>query len=114
LKIMRPLLHPATEEIRAEAVLHALADPVRASIFAGIAGADCAMSCSAAASDQTQPIAKSSLSQHFRVLREAGLIHSERHGVEMRNTSRCREVDARFPGLLEAVLSAYRVQGAGR
>jgi DNA-binding transcriptional ArsR family regulator len=35
-------------------------------------------------------IPKSSLSQHFKALREAGLIRSERHGVEMRNTSRCR------------------------
>ncbi|RYY07099.1 MAG: transcriptional regulator, partial [Alphaproteobacteria bacterium] len=52
-------------------------------------------------------IPKSSLSAHFKVLREAGLIRSERHGVEMRNHSRCAEVEARFPGLLAAILNAY-------
>jgi DNA-binding transcriptional ArsR family regulator len=52
-------------------------------------------------------IPKSSLSQHFKVLREAGLIRSERQGVEMRNTSRCGEVDVRFPGLLPAILDAH-------
>src|SRR5256885_12972040 len=34
-----------------------------------------------------------SLSQHFRALREAGLVRSERHGVEMRNMSRCKEIE---------------------
>jgi DNA-binding transcriptional ArsR family regulator len=38
------------------------------------------------------------LSQHFRALREAGLVRSERHGVELRNVSRCKEIERRFPG----------------
>jgi hypothetical protein len=41
------------------------------------------------------------------VLREAGLIRSERHGVEMRNYSRCTEIDRRYPGLLQTILAAY-------
>ena len=52
-------------------------------------------------------IPKSSLSSHIKVLREAGLIRCERNGVEMRNHSRCAEVEARFPGLLAAILNAY-------
>jgi DNA-binding transcriptional ArsR family regulator len=56
-------------------------------------------------------IPKSSLSQHFKVLREAGLIHSERQGVEMHNTSRCGEVDQRFPGLIPAILKAHARNG---
>jgi len=40
-------------------------------------------------------------------LREAGLIRGERQGVEMRNHSRCQEVEERFPGLVRAILSAY-------
>jgi hypothetical protein len=43
----------------------------------------------------------------MKVLREAGLIRGERHGVEMRNHSRCQEVDKRFPGLVAAILGAY-------
>jgi DNA-binding transcriptional ArsR family regulator len=95
------------DDVRLEAVLHALSDPVRTAIFADIAGANCAQTCSAFASMGDRVIPKSSLSQHFKVLREAGLIHSERQGVEMRNTSRCGEVDERFPGLLAAILGAY-------
>lgn len=109
---MRPLLHPSTDDIRLEAILHALSDPVRAAIFADIAGSGCTQRCSAFASMGDRIIPKSSLSQHFKVLREAGLIRSERHGVEMRNASRCAEVEERFPGLLPAILAAHASNGA--
>jgi DNA-binding transcriptional ArsR family regulator len=108
---MRPLSHPAIDDIQAGAILHALSDPVRAAIFADIAGAGCSQSCSAFASVGDRVIPKSSLSHHFNVLREAGLIRSERQGIEVRNTSRCVEVDGRFPGLISAILAAY-AQGA--
>ena len=55
-------------------------------------------------------VPKSTLSQHFKALREAGLIRSERRGVEMLNTSRCSEIEQRFPGLVAAIINAYRVQ----
>jgi DNA-binding transcriptional ArsR family regulator len=104
---MRPLFHPSIDDVRLEAILHALSDPVRAAIFAEIAGNECAQACSAFASVGDRVIPKSSLSQHFKALREAGLIRSERQGVEMRNTSRCGEVEERFPGLLPAILNAH-------
>jgi DNA-binding transcriptional ArsR family regulator len=63
-------------------------------------------------SDRSVP--KSTLSQHFRALREAGLIRSERHGVKMRNISRCQEIERRFPGLIAAILNAHSVQATGR
>ena len=69
--------------------------------------AGCVQACSAVSSLGDRVIPKSSLSTHFRVLREAGLIRSERHGVEMRNHSRWDEVNARFPGLLPAIINAY-------
>lgn len=95
------------EAVRLEAILHALSDPVRARIFASIAGGACLQNCSAHAAIGDRVIPKSSLSQHFKVLREAGLIRSERHGVEVRNASRCAEVDQRFPGLIAAILDAH-------
>lgn len=104
---MRPLVHPPVEALRAEAILHALADPERAAIFAGIAGAECVQRCSQLADAGDRVIPKSSLSQHFKILRDAGLIRSERQGIEMRNYSRCQEVDARFPGLIKSILTAY-------
>jgi len=104
---VRPLFHPSIDDIRLEAILHALSDPVRVAIFADIASIGCVETCQAFASVGDRVIPKSSLSQHFKVLREAGLIRSERHGVEMHNTSRCAEVETRFPGLIAAILSAY-------
>ncbi|MFE1601328.1 ArsR/SmtB family transcription factor [Methylobacterium sp. ID0610] len=104
---MRPLFHPAIEDVRPEAILHALSDPNRAAIFAQITRAGCVEACSAVSAVGDRVIPKSSLSNHFKVLREAGLIRSERHGIEMRNQSRCTEVEARFPGLLSAIMNAY-------
>ncbi len=104
---MRPLFHPSMQDIRLEAILHALSDPIRTAIFAEIAGANCFQTCTAFTSVGNRTIPKSSLSQHFKVLREAGLIQSERVGVELRNTSRCTEIDQRFPGLIPAILKAH-------
>lgn len=106
---MRPLIHPSIDDITVEGILHALSDPVRASIYAGLAcrgGATC--TAFQQVSDRTIP--KSTLSQHFRALREAGLVRSERCGVEMRNTTRCEEIEQRFPGLIPAILRAHQVQ----
>ncbi len=111
---MRPLYHPEIEDVPLEAILHALADPVRVKIFAGIAHQGCAQSCTAFVNVAEKPIPKSTLSQHFRILREAGLIRSERHGVEMHNISRAAEMDARYPGLLVAIAKAHEIQMTGQ
>ena len=107
---MRPLFHPAIEDVTVEGILHALSDPVRVAIFADIATANCTFNCSNFLNVSDRPIPKSTLSHHFKALREAGLIRAERHGVEMQNTSRCLEIETRFPGLIAAVLKAHRAQ----
>ena len=107
---MRPLVHPSIEDVTVEGILHALADPVRVAIYARLAASEKGTTCSAFLQLDDREIPKSTLSQHFRALREAGLIRSERQGVEMRNTTRCAEINARFPGLLPAVMGAYQQQ----
>lgn len=107
---MRPLFHPSIEDVPLAAVLHALSDPKRVAIFKEIANAERAQTCQAVSCVGDRTIPKSSLSQHFKVLREAGLIRSERHGVELRNTSRCAEIEGRFPGLIPAILNAHSVE----
>jgi DNA-binding transcriptional ArsR family regulator len=107
---MRPLFHPSIEDVTVEAILHALCDPVRVAIFAGIVASDCSQNCSNFLNVSEKPIPKSTLSQHFKALREAGLIRGERRGVEMRNTSRCAEIEKRFPGLIMAIVNAHKVQ----
>lgn len=114
IKTMRPLIHPAIEDITVEGILHALSDPVRVAIYAELAGSRCATICSNFLQVSDRSIPKSTLSQHFRALREAGLVRSERHGVEMLNTSRCDEIQQRFPGLIPAILDSHSVQAAGR
>jgi DNA-binding transcriptional ArsR family regulator len=109
---MRPFIHPAIEDITVEAVLHALSDPVRVAIYSEIVGQECAANCSTFQQVLAEPIPKSTLSLHIRVLREAGLLRSEHRGVEVLNSSRCAEVDARFPGLLGSIVSAYGRQKA--
>ena len=107
---MRPLFHPSIEEITVEAILHALADPVRVALYAEIVASACPRSCSSFLGISEKAVPKSTLSQHFKVLREAGLIHSERHGVEMQNSSRCAEIERRFHGLIPAILAAHAAQ----
>lgn len=107
---MRPLFHPAIGDITVEGILHALSDPVRVAIYAQIVGAQCPQICSNFLNIREKAIPKSTLSQHFKALREAGLIRGERRGVEMHNVSRCGEIEKRFPGLIAAIINAHRVQ----
>jgi DNA-binding transcriptional ArsR family regulator len=109
---MRPLVHPAIEEVTVEAILHALSDPVRVAIFAEIVGQECTQKCSSFVPVDGEAIPKSTLSQHFRILREAGLIRGERRGVEMHNVSRCAEIDGVYPGLIAAIAQAHLLQVA--
>ena len=111
---MRPLTHPSIDDVTVEGILHALSDPVRAAIYWQLSCADSANSCSVFLKIEDRCIPKSTLSQHFRALREAGLIRSERRGVEMLNTTRCGEIEERFPGLLPAIKHAQSIQCAAR
>jgi DNA-binding transcriptional ArsR family regulator len=111
---MRPLFHPSIEDVTVEAILHALSDPVRVAIYADIVGSECSQNCSNFLKVSDKAIPKSTLSQHFKVLREAGLIRGERIGVEMHNTSRCAEIEKRFPGLISSIVNAHNVQLSGK
>ena len=109
---MKPLFHPSLEDVTVEGILHALSDPIRAAIFAGIVGSAGSQNCSNFLKVSERAIPRSTLSQHFRALREAGLIRGERRGVEMHNTPRCAEIEDRFPGLIPAIVNAHRVQAS--
>src|SRR6266436_2921668 len=110
IKFMRPLFHPSIDDVSVEGILHALADPVRVAIFSRIVGSACSHTCSTFLDVGEKSIPKSTLSHHFKALREAGLIRGERRGVEMHNSSRCAEIEKRFPGLVAAIVKAHNVQ----
>jgi len=98
----RELPHPRREEIRLEAVLHALSDPLRLQVVRELAadGGEC--SCS----HFDLPVTKSTTTHHFRVLREAGVIRQVYRGTAKMNGLRGDELDGLFPGLLDSVLAA--------
>jgi DNA-binding transcriptional ArsR family regulator len=108
---MKPIYHPAVSDITVEGILYALSDPVRVQIYAEIEGSECPQICSTFLKVGNRELPKSTLSQHFRVLREAGLIRTERKGVEMHNTTRCEELKERFGGMIRAIIDAYGEQG---
>lgn len=110
---MRPLFHPAADDVTVEGILHALSDPVRVRIFAGIAKANCAQTCSSFLEVCDTPVPKSTLSLHFKVLRESGLIRSERKGVELRNTPR-QDLQERYCKLVTVIIEAHMAQTARR
>jgi len=111
---MKPLVHPALDDITVEGILHALSDPTRVEIFSKMADSSCSANCSSFLTVGEKLVPKSTLSQHFKVLRDAGLIRSERVGVEMQNSSRCAEIETRFPGLLPAIVGALKTQSGER
>jgi DNA-binding transcriptional ArsR family regulator len=109
--MQRPFVHPPIESITLEGILYALSDPVRLEIIRRIGAGTCAMNCSAAAPEK---MAKSTQSHHFQILREAGLIRSERRGVEVINALRCEEIGTKFPGLIPAILKAADQRDAAK
>lgn len=93
---------PASLDVTA--VLHALADPVRLDLVRQLSESTTAIACGRF--DTT--VAKSTLSHHFKILREAGIIATHRAGGQALNVLRTDELEASFPGLLRAILPRVR------
>jgi DNA-binding transcriptional ArsR family regulator len=96
------LNHPGIEEFDVLDILHALADPTRMTIVRTLR-ADLARACGTFPVD----VAPSTLTHHFRVLREAGVIHQRDDGNRRWTTLRLEDLDARFPGLFDTIVNAY-------
>jgi DNA-binding transcriptional ArsR family regulator len=94
---------PRREDLRLEAVLQALGDPIRLSIVRTLYGsAEAERACGTFG----LPVAKSTASHHFRVLREAGVVNQRAAGRKRLMQLRTDDLQARFPGLLDSVVSA--------
>jgi DNA-binding transcriptional ArsR family regulator len=98
---------PPIEDMTLAAVIAALSDPVRVAIV-------CALSDDAERTCGTFDlgISKATRSHHFKVLREAGLTHTRNEGTHRHLSLRRADVDARFPGLLTAILAAAEREAA--
>lgn len=97
---MRAFNHPPVAELTLERLLHALSDPTRLEIVRHLARVEAA-TCGEL--DAGRP--KSSMSHHFRILRDSGLVHTRPEGTVHQNTLRRGDLEARFPGLLQVVLA---------
>ena len=96
------LYHPERDELELPAVLHALSDPHRLEIVRMLAADPAPRPCGTFGLKVT----KSTLTHHFRVLREAGVIEQRRLGTTKLTSLRREDLEQRFPGLLDAVLES--------
>lgn len=96
------LPQPSREQIELSAVLHALSDPGRLEIVRALRACGDARRCGTF----DVPVTKSTLTHHFRVLREAGVISQRQTGTARLSVLRSEDLEARFPGLLDPILSA--------
>lgn len=99
---MAILFHPTKEDITLPTVLYGLGDPIRLCIAQRIAGVE-ELTCGQAF---PEPVAKSTLSHHIRILREAGIIFVRKRGREYYSSLRREDLNFLFPGLLEVILGA--------
>ncbi|GAB4041390.1 ArsR/SmtB family transcription factor [Spirosoma jeollabukense] len=99
---MKTYQHPTTDQITLTGVLHALSDPVRLNFVQCLAKLTSESPCGAIPS----PVAKSTMSHHLRVLREAGIIHIRTEGTQSLTSLRQHELEEKFPGVLDSVLKA--------
>jgi DNA-binding transcriptional ArsR family regulator len=102
---------PAGGTVTIDAVLSALADPVRLALVRALDAAGDWTCGSDVLRSTGVTIGKSTLSHHLRVLRDAGLIRTRVDGVRRLVTLRYEDVEQRFPGLLD--LLRERPRGSG-
>ncbi|KQT50779.1 ArsR family transcriptional regulator [Aureimonas sp. Leaf454] len=103
---MTKFFHPSADDIDLTAVLAALGDPLRLEIVRKLSESREGQNCSASA--PFPDVARSTLTSHFRILREAGLVFTTKKGVENINVLRREDLEKRFPGLLKLILSCER------
>src|SRR3954470_20580887 len=106
---MTPSDEPHADEMTLAAVMDALSDPMRVAIVRLLA-AEGERTCGTF----ELGISKATRSHHFRVLREAGITHTRAEGTHRHVSLRRDEVAARFPGLLDAVLTAADREAGGQ
>ncbi|WP_028648463.1 helix-turn-helix transcriptional regulator [Nocardiopsis sp. CNT312] len=105
---MRNAHHPATEELSLPDVMAALSDPLRIGLVRLLADGT-----ERGWGELRAPVAKSTLSHHLRVLRDAGVTRTRQEGTRCFVTLRRQDLDERFPGLVGALLGAADAEGVG-
>src|SRR5438552_3017349 len=107
---MARFIHPNLNDVPLASLLHALSDPTRLAIVRRLdadrerQGQGLACNCAA-----PEGLPRATMSNHFTILRNSGVIEGRKEGTKVIHRLRRAEIDARFPGLLDAIL---RVEAA--
>jgi DNA-binding transcriptional ArsR family regulator len=101
------LHHPDVAEIALVDVLAALGHPTRLEAVRKLANGE-EKFCGEVVPD----VPKSSMTHHWRALRESGIIRQRRSGRKLYLTLRRDDLDARYPGLLDLLLSGDTAESA--
>lgn len=100
---MRNAPLPKIKEIPLSSIFYALSDPARLRVVL------CLLEEEEVACGQiTCSVSKSTMSHHFKVLRESGLLQKREEGTRQFNSLRKKEIEERCPGLLEALANCRK------
>ena len=103
---VRALKHPSLDRLELADIMFALSDPARIDIVRALARSKQPLTCQQLTGER----AKSTMSRHFQVLRDSGVIHTDVDGKEHLNTLREAEMERYFPGLPRSILRLLRHQ----
>lgn len=101
---MKQMKHPKIDQISLSDIMYALSDPARLEIVTILAKKSTPLTCSELNCDRP----KSSMSHHFKILRESGLVSTQIDGKEHLNSLRTAELEKKFPGLMKSILKALQ------
>ena len=100
---MKQFFHPATADITLPNILYTLGDAARLRIVRNLYAAKKPLNCTQSiAGIESLPVA--TRSHCFRLLRESGLIISEKKGRDCYNSLRLKELEKKFPKVLTTIL----------
>ncbi len=102
---MKNIFHPAKEDISLFTILYALSEPLRFSIIEQLANGE-ELTCGGFKLLSIK--GKSTMTHHFKVLRDAGLIRTRVEGREHYTSLRKQDIEERFPGLLNTLMIAFK------
>jgi DNA-binding transcriptional ArsR family regulator len=106
--VVDDVIEPSAADFELPRVLAALADPHRLATVRFVASNGDSW-CSQVMQGARLEMSKSTFSHHTRILREAGIITKRIEGTRAYMGLRKDDLDTRFPGLIDSILSADAV-----
>lgn len=98
----QPIAHPAREDMSLQGILEALVDPLRRDIVVRLAASEEPIRCGGFDAS----VSLSTMTHHFHVLREAGVVRQFYEGTAKLNALRTDDIEAVAPGLLAAIVGS--------